>query len=63
MTQKELSYIEDAVGHEVNIISIIEETLKNLEDENLVTFFEQELNVHTTIKDNLLEKLEEKVNE
>ena len=31
MTQKELSYVEDAIGHECNIIKIIEQGIKNLE--------------------------------
>ena len=38
MTQKELSYLEDAIGHEGNIIKICEETIKKLEDEELITF-------------------------
>ena len=33
MTQKELLYVEDAVGHETNIIKILQETIKNLQDE------------------------------
>ena len=32
MTQKELLYVEDAIGHEKNIISICNETLNCLED-------------------------------
>ena len=33
MTQKELLYLEDAIGHEKNIISIVEDTKERLEDE------------------------------
>ena len=36
MTQKELLYLEDAIGHEQNIISIIEEKIEKLVDEKLV---------------------------
>lgn len=63
MTQKELAYIEDAIGHESNIIKIIQETIKNIQDEKLVTFLETELSGHTKTKEQLISKLEEKVNE
>lgn len=63
MTQKELSYVEDAIGHENNIIKIINVTLSNLEDESLVTFMNEELNIHTSMKENLIKHLEEKANE
>lgn len=63
MTQKELLYLEDAIGHEQNIIKICEDTIKNLEEENLITFMENELNNHVTIKDNLINILEIKANE
>ena len=63
MTQKELSYVEDAIGHESNIIKIISEGIKNLEDENLVTFMQVELNTHTSMKEKLINLLEEKANE
>ena len=63
MTQKEIAYIEDAIGHEKNIISIIEESLKKLEDENLIDFLNQELNIHKDTKEKLLNMLEVKANE
>ena len=63
MTQKELSYIEDAIGHEANIITIIEDEVKNLQDENLVSFMENQIQNHTSIKENLMNLLEGKVNE
>ena len=63
MTQKELLYVEDSIMHEKNIISIIEDTKNRLEDENLIDFFDQELNVHTTLMDNLINELEAKANE
>ena len=63
MTQKELSYLEDAIGHEKTIISIINDMKNNLQDQYLVTFIENELNNHETLKENLMNKLEEKSNE
>ena len=63
MTQKELAYTEDAIGHEKNIISIIEETIKKLEDENLIDFLNEELISHKETKEKLLNMLEVKANE
>ena len=63
MTQKELLYLEDAIGHEQNIIKICEETIKNLQDQNLITFMETELNNHKNLKDSLINLLEVKSNE
>ncbi len=63
MTQKELLYLEDAIGHEDNIISIINESLNYLEDERLITFMNSELDRHNSIKENLMDLLEDKVNE
>ena len=62
MTQKELAYIEDAVGHESNIIKILDETIKNIEDERLKNFLQTELSEHTKTKEKLICKLEEKAN-
>ena len=63
MTQKELAYVEDAIGHEKNIIKICEDMIENLEDATLIEFMQNEINIHTTIKDNLMNVLEVKVNE
>ena len=63
MTQKELLYFEDAIGHEGNIIKICEESIKNLEDESLITFLEEEKSKHESFKQELINKLEEKSNE
>ena len=62
MTQKELMYFEDAIGHEGNIIKIIEAGLENIENENISSFMEKELTKHTEIKENLMNLLEEKQN-
>ncbi|MBQ6284829.1 MAG: hypothetical protein IJK67_00760 [Bacilli bacterium] len=63
MTQKELSYVEDAIGHEKNIISICDETINMLEDEELISFFEKEIKYHEKLKNELMDLLEEKSNE
>lgn len=63
MTQKELAYLEDAIGHEKIIISIINDMQNNLQDETLITFIENELDKHEKLKENLINKLEEKANE
>ena len=62
MTQKELLYLEDAIGHEDNIIKICRETINTLEDENLKVFMEEKIKTHTAMHDKLLGKLEEKSN-
>lgn len=63
MTQKELSYLEDAIGHETNIITIIEETSKLLEDEKLISFMDEELKKHSALKNKLMTMLGKKANE
>ena len=62
MTQKELLYFEDAIGHEDNIIKIINSMLSNLNDKNIKVFMQNELTKHETLKDNLINKLGEKAN-
>lgn len=62
MTQKELLYFEDAIGHEGNMIKIIESQLQNMKDENLISFMNNELTKHTEIKEKLMNLLEEKQN-
>ena len=62
MTQKELLYLEDAIGHERNIISILQDTIERLKDKNLITFLDNELNITISTKENLMNKLKEKAN-
>ena len=62
MTQKELLYLEDAVGHETSIIKILNEILGMLDDEELVVFIEEEIEKHNSLKDGLLDLLEDKAN-
>ena len=59
MTQKELSYVDDAVNHEKAIIKIINNGIENLDDSNLISFMNSELKKHKKIKERLLNLLEE----
>lgn len=62
MTEKELLYIEDAIQHEQNIISIIDASLKNLENDHLISFIEAEKEEHNLTLKNLMSKLKENAN-
>ena len=63
MTQKELLYFEDAIGHEKNIIKICEESIKMLENEDLINFMKEEVERHNNLKEKLMNKLEEEAHE
>ena len=63
MTQKELSYVEDAIGHEQNIIKILDFTKESIQSEELKKFIENEYNIHVSMKEYLLNMLEGKTNE
>ncbi|MBQ3468733.1 MAG: hypothetical protein IJH18_01570 [Bacilli bacterium] len=63
MTQKELLYVEDAIGHEGVIINVLTETLNYLEDPNLISFMEKELKLHEEFQEKLISKLEVNSNE
>ena len=62
MTQKELLYVEDAIMHEKSIMSIIDESIKNIDDESLVEFMNNELDKQKLNLDNLMNLLEDKNN-
>lgn len=63
MTQKELDYVEDAINHEKNLASIIEESMNVLEDEELTEFLQEELKHHKAWHKKLMKLLEDKKNE
>ena len=63
MTQKELLYFEDAIGHEENIIAICNETINYLQDKSLISFLRKEVKKHMTMKTKLMNMLEDKANE
>ena len=54
MTQKELLYLEDAIGHETNLVAITTFTLETLQDENLKSFVKSQLKKHETLKQKLI---------
>ena len=63
MTQKELLYVEDAINHESSIISILTESINNLENDDLKDFLDEKLNEHIAYKVELINMLEDKTNE
>ena len=63
MTQKELAYVEDAIRHESTIISVLEEAEQTLQDESLVDFVRENKEKHSSMKEELMNLLEEKANE
>ena len=60
MTQKELLYMEDAINHEISIISILNKSIEDLDDSDLISFLEDEINVHEELKERLLNHMEDK---
>lgn len=63
MTQKELLYMEDAVGHETSLIEICKVTISSLEDKDLQKFMKGHLKKHESLKEKLMNALEESQNE
>lgn len=63
MTQKELLYMEDAYGHETNLIALTTYTLETLQDKNLQSFIKSHLKKHESLKQKLVKVMEESVNE
>lgn len=57
MTQKELAYVEDAIGHETNIIKICNSALKKIDDDSLITFMNSEIEKHENMKQKLMSLL------
>ena len=63
MTQKELLYFEDAIGHESNMFKVLIETINNIQDEELISFLNHQIEKHQDKKNKLINTLEVKVNE
>ncbi len=63
MTQKELAYVEDAIGHEKNIVDILNDTISRLKDEKLKNFIGEEVAKHKQMKCSLMNLLEVKKND
>ena len=62
MTQKELLYVEDAIGHETTIVDVCNDIISHLDSEELISFIENEIRNHENIKNNLINALEAKSN-
>lgn len=62
MTQKELSYLEDAVNHEKSLEQICTDTASKLKNASLVSFINNEINIHKEIQNELLTLLKEVAN-
>ena len=63
MTQKDLLYLEDAIGHETNLINIYTYYSEIIEDQNLQKFLNDQTKKHESIKQKLLKTMEEIANE
>lgn len=63
MTQKELLYIEDAIGHEKVLIDNIKDYINCLQEEDLIEFMQKELRNHEKIKNDFIKLLESESNE
>ena len=63
MTQKELLYMEDAIGHEQNLETIFNNSSNELEDKNLSTFVKKLAKKHHNLSDKLLKVMEDLANE
>ena len=63
MTEKELLYMEDAYEHEKSIISILNDMVEKLSDNNLVSFINEQITNHENIKESLMNVLKENANE
>lgn len=63
MTQKELLYVEDAIGHEKNMIAVCQETISCLKEEKLNAFLEKEIKKHENMQKKLMKMLEDNANE
>ncbi len=63
MTEKELLYMEDAINHEFNLIELCNITIENLQDKNLQSFMKSELKKHVSLKEKLMNVMEDLANE
>ena len=63
MTEKELLYVEDAIMHEKSIISLCNEFLLNVYNDDYKNFFNNQISSHEDLLNNLTELLKEKANE
>lgn len=62
MTEKELLYLEDAVEHEKSIIAICSDLEMKVSDE-FKDYFNNQIESHNVLLDNLMSLIKEKANE
>ena len=58
MSEKELLYLEDALGHEKILIELGEYAKKSFKDDKLILFMENELRIHKEYCHKLMKFLE-----
>ena len=58
MTQKELLYLEDAIGHENSIITICNDLLTDIQDDDLKVFINEQIKEHKILLKKLMNELE-----
>ena len=58
MTQKELLYVEDAIGHEQITVKLLQDTEKKLTDAKLKDYIKSEIKEHQNMEKALLKLLE-----
>ena len=63
MTQKELLYVEDAILHEQNVIAYLNDMTNTLEDDNLISFINDEIKKHESAEKKLTKTLEDIAND
>lgn len=59
MTEKELLYLEDAIGHEQNLDIIFTNFSNAVEDSDLISFIAKLAKKHQTLNEKLLKVMEE----
>ena len=62
MTEKELLYFEDAIGHEKNIVSSLNQSVNMVTDEDIKSFLNSEITKHKSIENDLMNMLGGKAN-
>jgi len=59
MTQKELLYMEDAISHQQNLVTICEDFSSTVDDEDLSSFLTKLAKKHQSLEQKLMNVLEE----
>ena len=59
MSQKELLYVEDVYNHELLIMNIIADLIKQIDDEKYISLLENHLKKHESLNKKILRLLEE----